>query len=78
MKHIDDLKGSISISEIEFIGTTAWREKQLLTPVIYSNSKEILGQQQYIFDTLWKKSIDYRKVIMELEEGIVPEIFRNN
>ena len=74
LKHIDELKGSISISEIEFIGTTAWREKELLTPVIYSNSKEILGQQQYIFDTLWKKSIDYRKVIMELEEGIVPEI----
>jgi len=74
LRHLNDLKGSISVSEIEFIGTTTWREKQLLTPVIYSNSKEVLEQQQYIFDILWKKSIDFGKVITELETGIMPEV----
>ena len=78
LRHLDDLKGSISVSEIEFIGTTTWTEKQLANPVIYSNSKEVVDQQQYIFDILWKKSIDYRKVIMELEQGIMPEIIETS
>ena len=78
LRHIDGLKGSISVNEIEFIGTTTWREKQLLTPVIYSNSKEVVEQQQYIFDTLWKKSIDSKKIIMELEEGIMPEVLETS
>jgi len=78
LRHLNDLKGSISVSEIEFIGTTTWREKQLLTPVIYSNSKEVLEQQQYIFDILWKKSIDFGKVITELETGIMPEVIETS
>jgi hypothetical protein len=29
------------------------KEQQLLPQVIYSNSKEIVEQQRYIFETLW-------------------------
>jgi signal transduction histidine kinase len=77
-RHINGLKGSISVSEIEYLGTSTWRESHLLTPVIYSNEKGIVEQQQYIFDTFWKNAIHYEKRIMEIEEGIVPEVIETS
>lgn len=41
IRHLDDLKGSICVNESEFLGSTTWREKQLLSPVIYSNEKQL-------------------------------------
>lgn len=73
-RHLDNIKGSICINDFEFLGTTTWREKQLLTPVTYSNEKEVVEQQQYIFDTFWEKTISYDQRIMEIEEGIIPKV----
>ena len=39
--------------------------------IIYSNVKEIIEHQQYIFDTLWTKGIPAGQRIRELEQGIV-------
>ncbi len=72
--HFNGLKGSIVVSETEFLGSTTWREKQLLTPVTYSNEKEVVEQQQYIFDTFRKKAIPFEERISEIEEGIVPKV----
>ncbi len=74
LRHLEGLKGSIVVSESEFIGTTSWREKQLLNPVIYSNEKEFVEQHQNIFDIIWKKSKPYAQRITEIEEGTEPEI----
>jgi hypothetical protein len=41
--------------------------------MIYSNVKEI-GEQQYIFDTLWTKTISFEEKIKEIEEGIIPQV----
>ena len=38
--------------------------------------KEIVEEQQYIFDTLWNKSISTEDKIKEIEQGIEPEYFR--
>ncbi|MFZ0328023.1 MAG: hypothetical protein WAL66_12065, partial [Nitrososphaeraceae archaeon] len=38
--------------------------------IICSNVKELLEHQQYIFDTLWNKSIPAEEKIIEIEEGI--------
>ena len=38
--------------------------------------KEIVEEQQYIFDTLWNKSISAEDKIKEIEQGIEPEYFR--
>ena len=38
--------------------------------IICSNVKELLEHQQYIFDTLWNKSIRAEEKIIEIEEGI--------
>ncbi|MEJ7642151.1 MAG: HAMP domain-containing sensor histidine kinase [Candidatus Nitrosocosmicus sp.] len=74
LRHLEGLKGSIVVSELEFIGTTSWREKQLLSPVIYSNEKEFVDQHQNIFDIIWKKSKPYVQRITEIEERTEPEI----
>jgi two-component system, OmpR family, sensor histidine kinase VicK len=44
-----------------------------LTQVIYSNVKEIVEQQQYIFDIIWSKGIPAKRRIKEIEEGIKRE-----
>jgi len=73
-RHLDNLKGSIAVNDFEFLGSTTWRETQLLTPVTYSNEKEVVEQQRYIFDTFWKKAISFDQRIMEIEEGIIPKV----
>ncbi|MDQ6723410.1 MAG: HAMP domain-containing histidine kinase [Thermoproteota archaeon] len=77
-RHINGLKGSIAINDLEFLGSTTWTESLLLTPVIYSNEKGIVEQQQYIFDTFWKNAIPYKNRLMEIEEGIVPEVIETS
>jgi hypothetical protein len=42
--------------------------------LIYSNVKEVVEQQQYVFDTLWSRAIPSEQKIREIEYGIIPEI----
>ena len=78
LRHLDGLKGTISVHESEFIGTATWSENQLLTPAIYSNEKRVVEQQQYIFDTFWEKAIPAEQRIMEIENGIEPEVIETS
>jgi hypothetical protein len=38
--------------------------------IIYSSIKEIVEHQQYVFETLWNKSMSADKRIRELKEGV--------
>lgn len=38
--------------------------------IIYGNMKELVEHQQYVFDTLWNKSIPAEEKMTEIEEGI--------
>ena len=78
LKHLGGLKGSISVNESEFIGSTTWREDQLLNPVTYSNEKEVVEQQQYIFDTFWKNAIPFEQRKKEIEEGMGPGVIETS
>ena len=70
LRHLDGLKGGIAINESEYMATTVLKEEQPLTEVIYSNAKEVVSQNQYIFDILWNNAIPAIKKIKEIEEGI--------
>ena len=70
LRHLDGLKGGIAINESEYMATTVLKEEQPLTEVIYSNAKEVVSQNQYIFDTFWNNAIPAIKKIKEIEEGI--------
>jgi len=71
VRHLDGIKGNFMISEIEYIApATSHHEAKLAALIIYSSVKEIVEHQQYVFETLWNKSISAEKRIRELEEGI--------
>jgi two-component system, OmpR family, sensor histidine kinase VicK len=77
LRHLDGIKGNFYVSEREYIAPAALHEKgKPSSQIIYSNMKEIVEEQQYIFDTLWNKSISAVDKIKEIEQGIEPEYFR--
>src|SRR5215211_4642256 len=75
LRHLDEIKGNFMISEMEYLAPLILYEKgKIASQVIYSNAEEIVEQQQYIFDTLWRKATPAEQKIREIEEGIEPEI----
>src|SRR5919197_1400670 len=71
LRHLDGIKGNFSVSEKEYMASATMQEASPLQQVIYSNVKEVLEQQQYVFDSFWNKSVPVEQKIKELEEGIV-------
>jgi two-component system, OmpR family, sensor histidine kinase VicK len=75
LHHLDGIKGNFAVSEKEYVASATMREASLLQQVIYSNVKEVLEQQQYVFDSFWNRSIPAEQKIREIEEGIEPEFY---
>ena len=77
LRHLDGVKGNFYVSERQYIAPAASHEKgKPPSQIICSNMKETVEEQQYIFDTLWYKSISSEDKIKEIEQGIEPEYFR--
>ena len=76
IRHLDDVKGNFEISDdgTEYVAIANIQEAKPLKQLIYSNVKEIGEQQQYIFDTLWNKTLSFDEKIKEIEQGIIPEV----
>jgi two-component system sensor histidine kinase VicK len=73
LRHLDGIKGNFMISEEEYLAPLILYEKgKIASQIIYSNVKELVEQQQYIFDTFWNKAISGEQRIREIEEGIEP------
>jgi hypothetical protein len=71
IRHLDGIKGNFMISEIEYLApATSHEETKLSSLIIYSNVREIVEHQQYVFETLWNKSMSAEKRIRELKQGI--------
>jgi signal transduction histidine kinase len=77
LRHLDGVRGSVCVNDTEFLGMTTWRETKLLNPVIYSNEREVIEHQQYIFEMFWKKAEPFSQKLREVEDGIVPEIMQS-
>ncbi|MFL6420235.1 MAG: ATP-binding protein [Nitrososphaeraceae archaeon] len=71
LRHLDGIKGNFAVSEKEYMASATMQEAELLQQVIYSNVKEVLEQQQYVFDSFWNKSVSAEQKIKEIEEGVV-------
>jgi hypothetical protein len=71
LRHLEGMKGGIAVSETEYMATTVLQEATPLTQVIYSNTREVVEQMQYIFDIFWYRAIPADQKIREIEEGIV-------
>ncbi len=71
LRHLDGIKGNFMVSETEYLAPIILFEKgKIASQIICSNVKEILDQNQYMFDTLWNKAISAQQRIREIEEGI--------
>jgi two-component system, OmpR family, sensor histidine kinase VicK len=76
--HLNGIKGNFEVSQKtagkgEYIGTSILQEEEPVAQLIYSNVKEIVEQEQFVFDTLWNKATPSQVRIKEIEEGIKPE-----
>jgi two-component system sensor histidine kinase VicK len=71
LRHLDGVKGNFGVSEKEYTASATLEEATLLQQVIYSNVKEIVEQQQYLFEGFWNRAIPAETKIKELEEGII-------
>jgi signal transduction histidine kinase len=78
IRHLDGVKGNFEVCDIkEYVAATTLQsanKQQPMPQLIYSNVKEIVEQQQYVFDTLWSRAIPSEQKIREIEYGIAPEI----
>jgi two-component system, OmpR family, sensor histidine kinase VicK len=77
LRHLDGIKGNFYVSEREYIAPAALHQKDKpSSQIIHSNMREMVEEQQYIFDTLWNKSISAEDKIKEIEHEIEPDYFR--
>ena len=75
IRHLDGIKANFSVSETEYVASTTLQEGQPVPQVIYSNVKDIVQQQKYVFDSFWNRAIPFEQRIREIEEGIEREFF---
>ena len=71
LRHLDGIKGNFYISETGYLAPATYHEKgEPASQIIYSNVKELINHQRYVFDTFWDKAIAAELRIREIEEGI--------
>src|ERR687891_561143 len=73
VRHISSLNENFRVSEAEYIAATTTNEGFPIPKLNYSNSKEIVGQQQYIFEALWAKGVPAEHRIREIEQDVEPQ-----
>jgi two-component system, OmpR family, sensor histidine kinase VicK len=72
-RHLDGIKGNFYVNERKYLAPTTFHDKgKPASEVIYSNIKELVEHQHYVFHTLWNKSIPADK-IREIQDGVTPE-----
>jgi len=69
MRHLDGVQGNFGVSETEYLASATLDKEKVVPLLIYSNVKQIVKQQQYVFQTLWNKAIPAEQKIEEIELG---------
>ncbi|MGC1133036.1 MAG: HAMP domain-containing sensor histidine kinase [Nitrososphaeraceae archaeon] len=72
LRHLDGIKGNFYVSEKEYVSpATIHEEGKPASHVVYSNVKEVVEQGQYLFETLWSKTLPADQRIREIEKGVI-------
>src|SRR5215210_2859454 len=69
VRHLDGVQGNFGVSETEYLASATLDKEKVVPLLIYSNVKQIVKQQQYVFQTLWNKAILAEQRIEEIELG---------
>jgi signal transduction histidine kinase len=76
IRYLDGIKGNFMLGESEYLASATLLQEvqQPMRPiqqVIYSNVKDIVEQQKYVFESFWNKAIPSEQRIKEIEQGFV-------
>jgi hypothetical protein len=64
------MKGNFYISESAYLAPATFHEKgKPASQIIYSNVKEIVEHQRYVFESFWNRAVPAKQRIKEIEEG---------
>ena len=74
LRHLEGVKGGMAVSDTEYITTSTIKDGESGTQLFYSNGRQIVEQQQHIFDILWDKSTPAEQKILQIEQGLKPEV----
>jgi two-component system sensor histidine kinase VicK len=69
IRHLEGIKANFSVSESEYIAASTLTEAQPLSQIIYSNVKDIVEQQRYVFESFWNRATPAERRMKEIEEG---------
>jgi two-component system sensor histidine kinase VicK len=73
VQHIDGIKGNFVVTDTEYLGTVTLEDKQFVSELIYSSSKQVVDQHKFLFENLWNNSVSQEDKIKQMEQGIGPE-----
>jgi hypothetical protein len=58
LRHLDGIKGNFYITETAYIAPATFHEKgEPAAQIIYSNVREVVEHQLYVFDSFWSRAI---------------------
>ena len=87
IRHLGGIRTNFSVGETEYMASASVQQEeenqqqqqqeqqQSIPQVIYSNAKDLVEQQKYVFESLWNKAIPSDQRFREIEEGIEAEVF---
>ena len=71
LRHIEGIKANFMLSETEYLAPIIlYRKGEISSKIIYSNIREVIEHQQYIFDSFWSKAIPAEQRIIQIEQGV--------
>jgi signal transduction histidine kinase len=69
LRHLDGIKGNFYLSETAYLSPATFHQQgKPASQIIYSNVKEIVEHQRYIFDTIWIAAISAEQRIGQIED----------
>ncbi len=73
IKNLQGIKGNFALLDDKiYLATSTLKGADPIPELIYSNAKEIVEQNKYLFDTLWKSAKPAEQRIREIIEGVLP------
>ncbi|HZE77298.1 MAG TPA: HAMP domain-containing sensor histidine kinase [Nitrososphaeraceae archaeon] len=71
LRHLDGVKGSFMINELQYLAPVILFENEKISPqIVCSTVKEIVRHQQNVFDKLWAEALSSEQRFREIEEGV--------
>jgi two-component system, OmpR family, sensor histidine kinase VicK len=75
LRHLDKIKGNFGIIDgKDYRASSSIIEGRPPSELIVSTVKTFVEQQQFFFDMLWDKAVPAEQRILEIEEGLIPDI----